>query len=335
MSDCIACFKLLPNDGRFMTCADCCNGYHLHGCSGIADSTFNTMGPAKREKWRCRTCRTKESRSSADGAGAASQCDSTAFSSQLAAVNRKLDLLSSLKENVDTLLQLPTKVDELLLLKPSVEKMKETVKEVQESISFFSEKYDSLLALVTAHEREVKTLQSDVVALQSTVSEQAAVIDRLKSDINEAEQYSRLSNLEIHGHPCRDGERLLEFLINLAEKLDVNVEPSEVMAIHRLPSKQTAAAPISVRFASVAAKDRFMNARKRLHALSRENQGTKLYFNDNLSRDNRELFWLARARGKEKKYQFVWVRNAKIFAKKGEGSLLLRINHVKDLEKII
>lgn len=175
------------------------------------------------------------------------------------------------------------------------------------------------------------TLQSDVVSLQSTVSEQAVVIDHLKSDINEMEQYSRLPNLEIHGQPRRDGERLLEFLLNLAGKLDVNVQASEVLAIHRLPSKQAKAAPILLRFASIAAKERFMNARKKLHALSRENQRTKLYFNDNLSRDNRELFWLARMRGKEKKYQFVWVRNAKIFAKKGEGSPLLRINHVKDL----
>lgn len=76
-------------------------------------------------------------------------------------------MLSSLKDNVDVRLQLPTKVDELLLLKPSVEKLKEkeTVKSAEGSFTFFPEREDSLLALIPAHRREVKSLQPDVVAL--------------------------------------------------------------------------------------------------------------------------------------------------------------------------
>lgn len=203
-----------------------------------------------------------------------------------------------------------------------------------ESISFFSEKYDTLLAMVTAREEVIKLLQSEVASLQSAVSDQAVTIKRQKSDINESEQYSRLSNLEIHEHPCRDDENLISFLTGIAGKLDVALQPSEVLAIHRLPSKRAAAPPILVRFASVGAKERFVNYRKKLNSLSRTTSTPKLYFNDNLFRANRELFWLARLRGKEKSYQFVWVRNAKIFAKKGEDAPIVRITHFKDLKEL-
>lgn len=46
-------------------------------------------------------------------------------------------------------------------------------------------------------------------------------------------------------------------------------------------------------------------------------------------------FLLARTRGNEKRHQFVRVRKAKTFVKKGEGSLFFRMNQVKDLEKIV
>lgn len=333
--DCTACFKLLPNDGRFMTCSECTSSYHLHGCSGIADNTFNTMGPSKREKWRCRACRAVDGRSGNVGANAASQPDNSTLALQLATMNEKLDLLSSVKSSVDLLLQLPAKVDDLLLLKPSVEKMKETVRDVEKAISFFSERYDSLLAREITREKEVKTLQSEVVSLQSAVSDQAATIERLRSDINESEQYSRRSNLEIHGLPCADGENLFTFLTDLARDLDVGLQPSEVLAVHRLPGKHTAVPPILVRFSSVVVRERLMNTRKKLRSLGRDPSAPKLYFNDNLSRANRELFWMARTRGREMNYQFVWVRNAKIFAKKAEGSPLVRITHFRDLEKMV
>lgn len=318
-----------------MTCTECSLSYHLQSCSGIADSTFNTMGPTKREKWRCKTCRSKESRSTAEGSSVASQLDLNTLSQQISAINRKLDLLSSLKNNVDALMQVPAKVDDLLSLKPSVDKMKKAVEEVEKSISFFSKKYDSLLATVTAHDKKVKSLESDVVSLQSLVSEQSLQIEHLKWDMNEAEQYSRLSNLEIHGHPSADGENLGEVLTELAGRLDISFQASEVLAIHRIPSKHSRSPPILVRFISVSVKERFMNARNRLRTLARDSSGPRLYFNDNLSRGNKELFWLARTRGKEKHYQFVWVRNAKIFAKKAEGCPLVRVNSVKDLERIV
>lgn len=170
--------------------------------------------------------------------------------------------------------------------------------DVQQSISFFSENYETLLAIVTARVEGIKSLQSEVALLQSAVSDQAVTNEQLKSEMNEYEQYSHLSNLEIHGHPCEDDENLISFLAEITVKLDVALQPPEVLAIYRLPSKRAAAPTILLRFASIGAKERFMNSRNKLNSLSRTTSASKLYFNDNLSHANIQLFWFARLRKK-------------------------------------
>lgn len=317
-----------------MTCAECKCSYHLGAtCSGIADSTFTTMGIGKRDKWRCKTCR---SGGCASLPGEGSQGVPGAFLAQLAAVNEKLDILLSLKENVDSLLQLPAKVDHLLALKPVVDRLSDTVSTVQASIEFFSEKYDSVLSLVVTNGKAVKALEVEVGSLRETVSVQSSLIERLQTEVNDIEQYSRLPNLEVRGLSYTTGEDLRMVVSDLATKLHLtNHKPSDVLSVHRLPTKQDKTPDIIVRFASVNIKETWMAARGKLRSLYRDGVLPLLFLNDNLTRTNRELFWLARAKGKEKKFKFVWVKSGRIFARKDEGSRLVRISCASDLEKLV
>lgn len=174
------------------------------------------------------------------------------------------------------------------------------------------------------------------MSLRSTVAEQSDQISHLQSDINDSEQYSRLPNLEIHGYPVRPNENLQVLINELATKLNLAAfQPSEVLTLHRLPAKRDAIPPIIVRFQSVRSKEKWMEAKKNLRLLSQSDPGLRLFFNDNLTHANKELFWKARCCGRERNYKFVWVRNSKMFAKKSEGSPLVRVNSVRDLEKIV
>lgn len=317
-----------------MKCCECNLGYHLGGCAGIADNTFTTMGVVKRGKWKCRTCRSTSHASSTDGAVGGSQLDQSALLTEVTEISKKLELLFSLKASVDQLLQLPAKVDGLLSLKPTVQSMKDTVDAMQESVQFFSDKYDSLLALVTSHEKEVKALRVEVEVLQSTVNEQAQSVLRLQGDLNDMEQYGRKANLEIHGLPYSPGERLECTLQELAKELNVpGFSLSDVVAIHRLPGKRDSAPPVLVRFVSVPAKEPWMSARVRLRSLP--GRLHQIFFNDNLTRVNKELFWRARSRGKAQGYRFIWVKNCKILAKKCEGDPVVKVNCLADLDKIV
>lgn len=237
---------------------------------------------------------------------------------------------------VDSLRQLPPKVDSLLALRPVVEEVKETIRGVQASMDFLSAQYDTLLAAVTANDQAVHEVRAEVTELRGHVNEQAREIQALKEELNTSEQYSRLPNLEIHGLPQRPHENLGEIIADIARRVGVSdFQPSDVVAVHRLPSGRSETPPVLVRFQSVGGKKKWMAARGRLHALSQGSSLPRLYFNDNLTRLNRELFWMARSRAKEMHFKFVWVRDGNIFAKKDEAGRAIRIFRQADLEKIV
>lgn len=80
-----------------------------------------------------------------------------------------------------------------------------------------------------------------------------------------------------------------------------------------------------------------MGCRGQLRALNRSGDRgrlTKIFFNENLTRVNRQLHWLVGTKAKEATCKFLWVRGGKSFAKKVEGASLIRVNVVADVKKI-
>lgn len=73
--------------------------------------------------------------------------------------------------------------------------------------------------------------------------------------------------------------------------------------------------PVLVRFQPVGGKKKWMTACGRLHALSKGSSLQRLYFNGNLTRLYRELFWMAHSHAREMHLKFVWVRDVNVFAK--------------------
>lgn len=294
------------------------------------------MGQAKRDQWRCRACRGRDSQTgSSDETLEESQSVELLFS-QLADVNKKLEGLLALKESVDSLRSLSVQLDELLSLRPLVESLKETVNDIQQSVAFFSADYDRILKLATANEQNGKALQVEVSQLKSTVQQQATELQEVRAALNDNEQHSRLANLEVHGQKVSPGENLMSFATSLAAQLQIpRFGNADILAIHRLPARPDKTPPILIRFASVSMKEAWMEARGALRSRIQAGSLPKLYLNDNLTRANKELFWQARQRGKERGYKFVWVSRAKIYAKKAEGCVPIRVNHQLDIEKIV
>lgn len=331
-----------------MSCAACKASFHLgKNCSGIADSTFKTMGAGKREIWRCHACRQQMSGNDSRSEAGMSQGASPPTPDLSRSLEANLDCLTSLKTNVDTLMTLPTKMDELLTLKPIVESLRSVVTELQQAVDFLSARYDSLVLVSTANSTAVAELRKETTSLQSVVNEQSQTIQQLQEELNDSEQYSRLSNLEIHGLPHSPNENLRSVVGELAGKLGlVDFQTSDLQTIHRLPSRRDTppAAPrisndlppvILIRFASVTLRDQWLMARGKLRTLAANGSLPKLFFNENLSRKNRELFWMVRERARAKQYKYTWVKNGKLFAKKADTSSLVRIHRLADLEKIV
>lgn len=324
-SNCGKCSKVLPAEGKFLVCTECDVGFHFgKNCAGIAENAVSGKGAAKRETWLCRDCRSQNH--TAAGVDAAPNYDS------LSELSAKIEILLPLKDAISSLV---LKVDELLQLKSTVDVLQKSVDSVQETVNFVSGKYDEVIATSATQQATVEQLKSEVHALKSTVSDQAEELASLRKELNNVEQYSRRANLEIHGLPQHKGEKLLPIISDLAQKLELNFTESDIEAIHRLPANRDRPPVLLVRFASPTLKELWWNCRGSLRALAEQDMIPQLYFSENLTNYNRDLYWAARQKGKEKLYKYVWAKHGKIFAKKAEKSSLVRIQDYADLDKLV
>lgn len=334
MTDCTSCTKKLPTDGRCMTCAECGKSLHLgKSCSGVAESTFQAMGQTKREAWKCKHCRS----SAPEGNASASTTDSRtvapsgdlSVAQELAALREQLQ---GITDTIGNLLPLREKVDELLSLKPKIDE----VLALKQSVATLDNSVQDLTARVAASEALSGKLEERVTELTATLSLQSKAISQLRGELNDSEQYSRQSNLELHGLPFTPGENLRTVLSDLAQKLEVKeFDAKDVVAVHRLPARQNKTPTVLIRFASLYMRDIWWAARKKLRPLSEDRLSPPLYLNENLTQANKDLYWKARVRGKDAHYRFVWAKNGKIFVRKEEGSPRIRVQSAADLEQLI
>lgn len=194
-----------------------------------------------------------------------------------------------------------------------------------------------MLSTVASNQTEASHLRTQVETVSITVARQAEVLDRATVQINEIEQYGRPCNFEIHGLPSKPGENLRSFISNLAERLNLaNFQEDEIWKIHRLPThdKSSPSPPILVQVQNTSVKEKWLRARKGLRNLAQSDQFPRLFINENLTRMNRELFRLARSKGKENGYSFVWTRDGKVLARKAEGAPTIRIGKLSDLDRL-
>lgn len=327
--DCIACHIVLPDDGRFMKCAECEHSYHLgQTCSGIAPNTFTTMGQAKRDAWVCKTCRSNKKR-----AGTQPQVDLPHAGEAASTENL---LLLEIKKSVESLPLLHEKVDSMLLMKAEVVKLTKTVQDLEEAVTVLTKDYHDVTKELKESQKMVKANEAEISALKFKVQEQALELKHIREEQNAAEQYSRNANLEIHGLPAQLNENLHDVLNDLAGKLELpNFSTADIAAVHRLPGKREVIPTVLIRFKSVSTKELWSEARKKLRPLHDSGSLPKLFFNDNLTKMNRDLFWSARTAAKAKGYKFAWVKSGKIYVKKDEKASLIRVNRQEDVEKIV
>lgn len=90
----------------------------------------------------------------------------------------------------------------------------------------------------------------------------------------------------------------------------------DVLAVPRLPAKGDKIPVVLIGCSSPAIINKFSSRRSTLRALAETGNISKMFLSENLSRNNRDVFWQARSRPGEKGYRFVWLKNGKTFAKK-------------------
>ncbi|KAJ8304216.1 hypothetical protein KUTeg_017799 [Tegillarca granosa] len=172
----------------------------------------------------------------------------------------------------------------------------EIVKEIKTVISYMFDEFAKEM------KNEIKTLKNENDALRSEN-------ESLKLSIDELEQYSRRNAIRITGIRENENETTDELVKDLAKKIDVDINDTDIDRSHR-SGKPGTNRQILIKFTNYNIKRRLMKARGKL--LSAEGC-RNIYISEDLTKRRQSLFQGARQLLKEKKITKVWTWDGKVF----------------------
>ena len=208
-------------------------------------------------------------------------------------------------------------------MKKENQKLKDTVKAVSENNSELEKKVDQL-------ENNLQSSIEQGNILEKKLEEATKMHDNL-------EQYSRKFNLEIYGIPEQEKEDTEEIVLNLAKRLNVNLEPEDIDIAHRMKKGNTRPRPIIVRFTNYYSRNRLYMNRKKLRRANFEGfiEGAdRIYINENLTALRSQLFKKVREKKGSQNWR-IWTLDGTIYVKTDpESSSAIQIKCEADLSRL-
>lgn len=295
---CGSCDMQLEELDSKIDCSDCRSVYHTGKCAGISDATIKSKGEQYRSAWRCSNCRRSKGRTPQLDRSS-NDTDDQDVRALLKSINEKLEYLLPLKETVDS---------------------------VEDTVQYMSDQYDELLTRVEKNEREVRELKHRVDKIEKQDDE----ITQLKNEMDCLEWRSRKLNLEFHGIKAMKDENLIDEINKLATLNNLpQLQESDIVSTHRLPSKQDKIPGIICRFAKQSVRDKWWQNRKTLC------QGNdSIFVLENLTKRTRTLLTETKLWAKANNYKYVWHNNNKVLVRKADGQNAVVISCSSDRDKL-
>ncbi|XP_047511708.1 uncharacterized protein LOC125054076 [Pieris napi] len=312
------------------SCSVCKLDFHFQ-CGGITEVGYRRLGD-RRFTWCCANCKISAQPQAVSTSASTSPLvkmpvESTILE-EIRAVSLKLAPLESLVEDVKSLRK------ELSELKSSFSEINGVVGEFKTKI----ENFESRLS-------KVESDNQNIVEQYGTIQTR---LDKLESEADDNEQWSRINNVEIKGVPQRDKENLHDIVNSIGQLINYTVQKNQINFVTRVPVRDsTQPKPIILCFLNRYAKEDFIAAaRTKAKDLARSNSSTtctnlglngnhKIFINDHLTPKNKDLLNKARKVAKDHNFQYIWVKRAVIHIRKDNTSPIIYIRNVKDISKII
>ncbi|CAH0721722.1 unnamed protein product, partial [Brenthis ino] len=224
------------------------------------------------------------------------------------------------------------------LVSSFLQPIKEDIVNLKDSISFINTKYEEINQKIAHFENEIKVLS----AQSSSLNDLRINLDSMEAENNKREQWVRRSNVEIYGIPEKKNENLMELLQSISSHIGYQVNPATdidfITRVAPTSRENRRSKPIIIRFLSRWKKDDFLSiARKnklKCSDLGFSGNNSNIYFNDHLTKSNKNLLQEAKKLAKEKSFLYVWVKNCTIMVRRSDTSPVLHIINQSDLKKI-
>lgn len=341
-TNCAGCGNYI-RDLYYMECSQCTKSFDLL-CVNISKAVYDEYAAKQNSTWICPSCMSSRPRGDntstpARGLLSAHLNDTyTKTSDNVNAIRGGKPRTTKPKagedkpQNVD-LLELLT---ELRQLRQEVTDVKQQNTEIKHQVSSISE---TLTQTLKEHSQQLRNAELEISSLKNTV-------DHLHQQLATQQQVGLRKALEISGVAETNGENLSHILITASKKIGVELSESDIDEVARVGPKSPKTAknhsqnqtprPIVAKLTRKLKRDELIKSAKSRRLTSEhlvDGQITPVFFNERLTKENRQLFRDARVRTKEYEFRYCWVRNGGVYVRKADSKPATRIFDVLDLDQ--
>lgn len=365
---CGGCRKKM-NTEEYLNCSECANTYDLE-CANVAVLSFRkTMTKKHKSQWICFECRNKQpktsnidtpvralhatiSENSPIGDDDTAGCDNITLRGVHGSKRGCRDgsssppiydevFISTICERVLNAIKSEVPIMLTTVLQHELLPIKNELQDFRTSLDFYNARYEEMKNELCVLKNENDTLKTNCALLETSVRD-------LSERLNNTEQYLRENNLEIHGVPEYQNENLMNLVIQCSSVIGSDVKVEDLITCTRVAKvNKNSIHPrtIVAKFRNVACRDKFYSA---VYRYNKANANDKLntsvlglggdkkqvYISEHLSPTNKHLHAAARKKVRELNYQFIWIRNGRIFVRKTTDSSYIHIKNVNSLALI-
>ena len=210
---------------------------------------------------------------------------------------------------------------------------------IEKSLSFISEKYESVLKTLKSLNQTTNTLgkkYAQLTKIADSLAERANRVEqavRIDGAIDEVQQYSRRDCLEITGIPILPEENPKQLIKEIGTLIDVNVEDANLAAAHRLPDTKNVKHRLIVKFVHRDKREEMYKKRRNLIGKNVSNlpsvqaamglaatSNNKIHINESLTGYRKQLFGRINDFKRKNNYKYLWTANGKIMLKAHDSS---------------
>lgn len=242
--------------------------------------------------------------------------------------------------------------NELNSVKKDHAKAMSIINEIQDKQATLSTDVVSLVNSLEFHSSQQSTLQDKFTKLEekykknegfeSELKSISNAIQDLKYEVEQQHQWERILNLEVSGIPETKSEDLCDLFLRIAKHVGVELTINDIAHATRIQPRQNVPGRprnIIVKLKKRIHKDNIIAGMRKMRGLSTldismPGDSRRVYVNEHLTVANKQLFKKCRDIAKSKSYQYLWIKNCRIFMRKNDTSPPVNIKNVMDLAKL-
>lgn len=321
MSTCQVCHIELPSDGAVAECGTCKAELHFQ-CSSISEDSWRTMSYRKKAAWKCPECRTNKP--------------------LLRRNNSNVSLVSEISEdNKDEAISY-TAFEKLISskFKEMNVNMDKRFKEYENSLEFQSDTIKDLNNTLKQMQRKIISLESGQEKLEKQNEELRTKIKLLERNFYQNEQDGNKCKLEITGMPPNENQET--FVKRVFTKVGVmSLVENTGYKIEKLgrPGNSNQPKGLVVTLKDQQTRDAVLEKVRKDKPSVKSNEicthngpANNIYINEHLSAYLKKVYYEAKQLKKDKKYEYLWVRNGHILLKKNQQSNTIRLACLEDIK---